>query len=258
MARLVPAIVTWTAWPAGTALEALTGASAATAAFRTATTTVGASATAIWTAAAIIATAITSAAAEGALETLARIAANARGVARKFFARRGCAACAARSAGFSRQQDDVVLSDRRHRGSSNEIVYRHVPGVGALGFFLAVGSLVMPIVMFGPGSMFFVVKFKRGMVLCALVRGISFRFSAIRRAAFFDLGGFVVGELGNFGVLLFGFAFFLDFIYFHVFDFFLFFKNCVAGERGNLRNFLHFFLLGFDEPGPECRDLIVV
>ena len=36
MASLVPAIMTWTAWPAGTALEALAGASA-TAAFRTTT-----------------------------------------------------------------------------------------------------------------------------------------------------------------------------------------------------------------------------
>ena len=77
MASLVPAIMTRTAWPAGTALEALAGASAP-AAFGTATTIVRASSAAIWTATAIIAAAITSAAAEGALETLARIAANAR------------------------------------------------------------------------------------------------------------------------------------------------------------------------------------
>jgi len=111
MASLVPAIMTRTAWSAGTALEALARASASAAAFGTATTTVGASATAIGTATAIIAAAITSAAAEGALETLARIAANARGVAREFFARRWGAACTARSASFSRQQDDVVLGN---------------------------------------------------------------------------------------------------------------------------------------------------
>src|ERR1700738_4926122 len=60
MASLVPAIMTRTAWPAGTAFEALAGASTAAAAFRTATTTVGASSTAVWTATAIIASAITS------------------------------------------------------------------------------------------------------------------------------------------------------------------------------------------------------
>jgi hypothetical protein len=192
MASLVAAIVTRTTWPAGTALEALTRASAA-AAFGAATTIVGASSPAVGTATAIIAAAITSTAAEGALETLARIAANTRGVARKFFARRGCAACAARSASFSGQQDDVVLGDGRRRGSGGEIVDGDVPGVGSLGFFLAVGSFVIFGVMLCVGGMFFAVKFKRGVVLGNFVRGISFRVGTIGRAAFFDLRGFVVG-----------------------------------------------------------------
>jgi hypothetical protein len=255
MSSLVPAIMTRTAWSAGTALEALAGASASTAAFGTATTTVGASATAVWTATAIIAAGITSAAAERSLETLTRIAANARGVARKFFARRWGAACAARGSGFSRQQDDVVLGDMRGRGSSNEIVYRDVPGVGGFRFFLAVGSFVM----FGTGGMVFVVKFKCRVMFGAFVRGIGFRFGTIRGAAFFDLGGFVVGKLGNFGGMrFFRFGFFLHFIYF-LFDFFLFFKNRATGVSVNLRDFLyHFLLLGFDDPGRECRDLIVI
>jgi hypothetical protein len=263
MASLVPAIMTRTAWSAGTTLEALAGASASTAALRTATTIVGAPATAVWTATAIIAAAVTSAAAEGALETLARIAANARGVARKFFARRWGAPYAARSASFSRQQDDVVLGDRRGRGS--EIVYRDVPGGGALRFFLAVGSFVMTFVMsfvmfsimFAGMGMFFVVKSKCRMMFGAFVRGICFCFGTIRGAAFFDLGGFVVGEFRNFCVWLLGFGFFLYFILFF-FDFFLFFKNRVTGESGNLRNFLYFFLLGFNKAGPEHCDLIVV
>jgi hypothetical protein len=75
------------------------------------------------------------------------------------------------------------------------MVDRNVSGVGALGFFLAVS----PFVMFGISGVFFFVKSKCGMVLGALVRGISFRFGTIGRAAFFDLGGFVVGKLGNFG-----------------------------------------------------------
>src|SRR6202030_4133548 len=161
MASLMPAIMTRTAWSAGTALEALPRASAA-AAFRTAATIVGASSAALGTATAIIAAAVTSTAAEGALETLARIAADACGVARKLFARRGRAACSARRAGFSRQQDDVVLGDRGCRGSGNEMVYRDVFGVGALRFFLAVGFFVMFGVMLGVmfcvGGMCFAVK----------------------------------------------------------------------------------------------------
>ena len=52
---------------------------------------------------------------------------------------------------------------------------------------------------------------------------------------------------------------FLYFIHFFDFlDFFLFFKNRITGESGDLRDFLYFLLLGFDEPAPECRDLIVV
>jgi hypothetical protein len=208
MASLLPAIMTRTAWPAGTALEALTRATASATAFRTATTIVGATATAVWTATTIIAAAIPSAAAEGALETLARIAANTRGVARKFFAGRWGAACAARSAGFSGQQDDVVLGDMGSRGSGDEIVYRDVPGVGAFRFFLALGFFVMAFVMFfvmfgmmfAGGGMFFVGKSKRGMMLGTLVRGIGFCFGTISGAAFFDLSSFVVGELRNFGV----------------------------------------------------------
>src|ERR1700719_4244676 len=170
MASLMPAIMTRTAWSAGTALEALTRASAA-AAVRTAT--------------AIIAAAVTSTAAEGALEPLARIAADACGVARKLFARRGRAACSARRAGFSRQQDDVVLGDRGCRGSGNEMVYGDVFGVGALRFFLAVGFFVMFGVMLGVmfcvGGMCFAVKFKCGVVFGNFVRGIGFRGGTLGR-----------------------------------------------------------------------------
>jgi len=205
VAPLMPAVMTRTAWSAGTALEALAGATASTAAFRTTATIVGATSTAVWTATAIVAAAIPSTTAEGALETLARIAANARGVARKFFARRGCAgACAARGAGFSGQEDDVVLGSVRRSGSGNEIVDGNISRVGALGFFLTVGAFVMSFivmlfVMFCTRGMFFFVKSKSGMMLGTLVSGVSFGFGAIGCAAFFDLGSFVVGKLGNFG-----------------------------------------------------------
>lgn len=150
------------------------------------------------------------------------------------------------------------------RGSGSEIVYRDVPGGGAFRFLLPgsfgvtfVVSFVMFGIMFAGVGVFFVVKSECGMMFGAFVRGICFCFSTIRGAAFFDLGGFVVGKLRNFCVRLFGFGFFFCLILFF-FDFFLFFKNRVTGESGNLRNFLHFFLLGFDEPGSEYRDLIVV
>ena len=116
----------------------------------------------------------------------------------------------------------------------------------------------MLFVMFGTGGMFFVVKFKCGVMLGALVSGIGFRFGTIGGAAFFDLGGFVVGKLGNFGGMrFFRFGFFLYFI--HFLFFFLFFKNRATGKSVSLRDFLyHFLLLGFDDPGRECRDLIVI
>ena len=53
------------------------------------------------------------------------------------------------------------------------------------------------------------------------------------------------------------FRFFLYFIHFF-FNFFLVFKNRVIGDSRDLRDFLHFLLLGFDEPGRQCRDLIVI
>ena len=52
---------------------------------------------------------------------------------------------------------------------------------------------------------------------------------------------------------------FLCFIHFFYFlDFFLLFKNRITGESRDLRDFLYFLLLGLNEPGPECRDLIFV
>ena len=137
----------------------------------------------------------------------------------------------------------------------DQIVDRNICGIGALGFFLSVDSFVMPFVMFGARSMFFFVKSKRGMMLGTLVRGIGFRFGTTCRATLFDLGGFIIGQLGNLGVCFLRFVFRLVFLFL---DFFLFFKNRITGESGNLRNFLYFLLLGFDKPGPQCRDLIVV
>jgi hypothetical protein len=86
---------------AGTAFESWAGRTRAaiTTAIGTAATAVGASA-----AAAIASTALR------ALESRARIAANAGGIAREIFARSGSAADA-RGAGFAGEENDVVLDD---------------------------------------------------------------------------------------------------------------------------------------------------
>lgn len=128
--------------------------------------------------------------------------------------------------------------------------------------------IVMLFVMFRTRGMFFFVKSKSGMMLGTLVSGVSFGFSAIGRAAFFDLGGFVVGKLGNFrGMCFFSLVFRISFrfvfrlVFLYFFDFlffFLIFKNRTAGERINLRDFLHFLLLGFNKAGSEGRDLIFI
>ncbi len=156
--------------------------------------------TAVGTAAAIIAAAIASAtaAAEGALETLARIAADARGVARKFFARSGCAADAARGAGFSGQQDDVVFGDGRDGGGGDQRIGGNISGDGAFGHFLAVGAFVMLGARRGLRCMFRFVNAESGMMLGAFVSGVGFGFGAIGGAAFFHFGVLFVGKLGNF------------------------------------------------------------
>jgi hypothetical protein len=101
----VTTIVARTAGTAGTAFESWAGRTRAaiTTAIGTAATAVGASTTA----------AITSTALR-ALETCARIAADAGGIAREIFARSGSAADA-RRARFAGEENDVVLDDGRAR-----------------------------------------------------------------------------------------------------------------------------------------------
>src|SRR5580704_2635618 len=90
MAALMSAIVPGTAGPAGTALETLS---------RAASAAVGPAASSI------VAAAITSATAIGALESRARISADAGGITWEVFTRRG-RADAARRASFAGKKDD--------------------------------------------------------------------------------------------------------------------------------------------------------
>lgn len=264
MASLMTAIVTRTARPAGAALEALSRASAATAAFRTTTTAVGASATAIRTAATIIAATIASTAAERTLETLAGIAADTRGITRKFFARGGSATRAARRTGFAGEQNDVVFGDGCDGRRGNQRLNRYFAGVCAFRFFLSVSAFGM-----SPGRVFVVVflEAKSGMVLGAFMSCIGFGFGAIRGAAFFDLRGFVLRKLRDFGGMRFfritlgfaiGFVFlFLYFNFFHFLNFFLFEDRAACVSVG-VRNFLHFILLGLHDAGCQGSDLIFI
>ena len=102
MAALMSAIVPGTAGPAGTALETLS---------RAASAAVGPAASSI------VAAAITSATAIGALESRARISADAGGITWEVFTRRG-RADAARRASFAGKKDDVRLHEAGLRGAS--------------------------------------------------------------------------------------------------------------------------------------------
>jgi hypothetical protein len=134
------AVVARATGSAGTAFETLARSSTAAvlrataAAVRATTTVIGASAVA-----AIVAAAIAATTAERALETLARITADARGVSREFFARSGSAGNP-RSASFAGEQDDVILGNGGYVGGGNHVVGGNFRGIGAFGFFLAVGA----------------------------------------------------------------------------------------------------------------------
>jgi hypothetical protein len=263
---LIPTIVTRAARSAGTAFEALAGTSAR--ALGAAATAVRASTTIVRTTAAIVAAAITSTAAERTLETLARIAAYARGVSRKFFARsRRATGAAARRAGFAGKQDDVVFGDGADGSGGREGVGRDVAGVGRFDGFLAVSAFMVR----GFGVFVFM-EAESGMVLGAFVSGVGFGFGAAGGAAFFDFGGFFFGKLGDFhgffdfdfrfrfGSVLFFFGFlFFNFLrvrFFGFFRLFVFFKNSAASNCVDDRVFLGVFLLGFHDAGSKGGDLI--
>ena len=120
-----------------------------------------------------------------------------------------------------------------------------------------------------PSGVFVIVKSKSGMMFGALVSGVSFGLRPICGTAFFDFRGFVLGKLGDFGgvglfyfALRFGISLVFFFLYaglnfFPFLDFFIF-KDGTAGQSVDLRHFLHFFLLGFDDAGSQSSDLVFV
>jgi hypothetical protein len=105
------------------------------------------------------------------------------------------------------------------------------------------------------------------------MRGVGFEFGAIRGAAFFDFLGFILGEFGFRGGLIFGgveVCFFLAFFLFGFFvfgqfgfaggvsflDFVIFFKFGAADESIGLDVIGGFLVFGLDELGRKSHDLV--
>jgi hypothetical protein len=183
----VTAIVPRTTGAAGTALESRAGR--ASAVWTTVWAAIGTAATAVRaaTAAAIASTTL------WALETGARIAADAGGITRKVFARSGGAADTG-GASLTGKQNDIVFDPSRLSGDVAGMRFDH---------FLC-GMFVFDLFMcgvFGHGMLGIT---EGGSVFGAFVRGVGFEFGAIGGAVFLDFLGFFFGEFGFRGGLVFG------------------------------------------------------
>jgi hypothetical protein len=182
----VTAIVPRTTGAAGTAFESRTGR--ASAVWTTIWAAIGTAATAVWAAtAAAIASATL-----WALETGAGIAADAGGIARKFFAGSGGAADAG-GASLTGKQNDIVFDPRRLSG--------HVVGMRFDHF--RCGMFVFDMFMCGVFGHDMLGVTEGGSVFGAFVRGIGCEFGAIGGAMLFDFFGFIFGEFGFRGDLIF-------------------------------------------------------
>jgi hypothetical protein len=157
-------------------------------------TTIGTAATAVWaaTAAAITSSALWT------LETGARIAADAGGIAREIFARSSGAADA-RGSGFAGKQDDVVFDDGWSRGDFSCARFDQF----CFGMFMF-GVLMLGMRVFRESVHGVFGITESGSVFSAFVRGVRFEFGAIRGAVLFDFLGFSLGEFCLRGSLIFG------------------------------------------------------
>ena len=195
---IAAAIVTRTS--TGPAFEASTGAAAWAAAAIASTTIASSTTVSSITAAAIAAAAIAPPTTIRALETRARIAADACGVSRsEFFARRPGAA---RCAGFARKKDGIIFGAGSRSGfaGGGESL---LAGVFVIVFMGAFGRAA-----FGPVS-------KTRGVNGVFVSGIGFGLSALARAEFDDLFRFFFGVFAFVGRV--GYAFFDSTDFFAVF-----------------------------------------
>jgi hypothetical protein len=241
----VTAIVARATWATRTAFESRAGRTA-TAIAATIWAAIGTTSTAVWT---TTAAAITSATLR-ALETCAGIAAaDAGGIAREIFAG-SSSATDARSARLAGKQDDIFLDDGWSCGDFARMRFDYF----RLGVFVF-GTLVLSMFMFRVFSVLVngvLGLTESGSVFGAFVCGVGFEFCTICGTVLFDFFGFVLGEFGFRGGLIFCGVQMRFFLAFFLFGFFLReFRNasCV--------NFLGFILF---EIGATCEsiDLCVI
>jgi hypothetical protein len=250
-------IATVMPWAAGTAFKSR-AASWAPATIGTSATTVGSPTAAIGSSAAVVATPIPATAAERPLEARARVAADARGTARKLFAR-GTGTGDARCASFTREKDHVFFDDRSFHGSfagsgRNHFLFDVLCfegfGSGMLFFvFLLVFMFVFVFMrVLGFGALLFA---KVGRMDGAVVSKVRFGLGAIDGALFFDIFRFFRRE---FRVLRRA-----DGFRFARFFFGLFFFELGAADHGiRFRYCLGLFVFSLDEARRERGNLIFV
>jgi hypothetical protein len=197
------AVVPRTTGAAGTAFESRAGR--ASAVWTTIWAAIGTAATAVWaaTAAAIASPTL------WPLETGARIAADAGGITRKFFARSGGAADTG-GASLPGEQNDIVFDTSRLSGDLACMRFDHFRR----------GMLVFDMLMcavFGHDMLWIT---EGGSVFGAFVGGVGCEFGAIGGAMLFDFFGFLFGEFGVRGGLIFRsveVGFFLALLFFGIF-----------------------------------------
>jgi hypothetical protein len=196
----VTAIVPRTTGAAGTAFESRAGR--ASAVWTTIWAAIGTAATAVWaaTAAAIASTTL------WALETGARIAADTGGIARKVFARSGGAADTG-GASLTGKQNDIVFDPSRLSDQVACMLFDHFR-CGIFDMFMC-GVFGHDMLAITEG----------GSVFGAFVRGVGCEFGAIGGAMLFDFFGFILGEFGFRGGLIFRsveMGFFLALLFFAI------------------------------------------
>jgi hypothetical protein len=207
----VTAIVPRTAGAAGTAFKSRAGRASAVwttiwaAVWTTIWAAIGTAATAVWaaTAAAIASTTL------WALETGARIAADTGGIAGKVFARSGGAADAG-GASLTGKQNDIVFDHRRLCGDFACMRFDHFRS----------GVFVFDMFMCGVFRHDMLGITEGGSVFGAFVRGVGCEFRAVGGAMLFDFFGFILGEFGFRGSLIFRsveVGFFLALLFFGIF-----------------------------------------
>src|SRR5712691_7715659 len=183
--------------------------------------------------------AVTATAAERPLEARARVAADARGIAGKIFARSAQAARAWR-AGFAREQGDIAFDDGGFCGGFAGRRRDHfLFDTFDFGMFV-LGGLVLA---------------ERGRVFGAVMRRVRSEFRAAGRTARFDFLGFFLGELRSFHRMSF-LGLFGGLI--RLFLGFFLFELCTADDGVSGCDFLSLFVLCFNDSGSERGELILV